>query len=67
MNISLINKMLTIILLPILCLLIFTSAGIAKIAALISFVIIFLAILNRYARSRESVSSLIKSNKFHFF
>lgn len=67
MNISLINKMLTIILLPILCLLIFTSAGIAKIAALISLVIIFLAILNRYARSRESVSSLIKSNKFHFF
>lgn len=66
-NISLINKMLTIILLPTLCLLIFTSAGIAKIAALISFVIIFLAILNRYARSRESVSSLIKSNKFHFF
>lgn len=66
-NILLINKMLTLILIPILFIIAFGNIYFAKVSAIIGFVIIGFALLNRYARSRESMGKLLKTNKFHFF
>lgn len=66
-NILLINKILAVILLPFLCFMIFGGPAVAKITTILSFLVIGLAMLNRYARSRESMGRILKVNKFHFF
>ncbi len=66
-NINMVNQVLALILIPFLFLIIFSHENIAKIVAIFSFIIWFLAIVNRYARSRDSIGQMIRANKFHFF
>lgn len=66
-NISLINKILTLIMLPTILVMVFGGYKEARFFTLISFVIIGLALFNRYARSWDTVRYLVKNNRFHFF
>lgn len=66
-NIALINKMLALILIPVIFIMLFGAPAVGRIVTLISFVIIGLAIFNRYARSWDSMRYLVKNNRFHFF
>lgn len=66
-NIALINKMLALILIPVIFIILFGSPEVSRVITLVSFVIIGLALLNRYARSWESARNLVKNNRFHFF
>lgn len=66
-NINMVNQVLALILIPFLFLIVFSHENIAKIVAIFSFIIWFLAIINRYARSRDSIGQMIRTNKFHFF
>lgn len=66
-NINMVNQVFALILIPFLFLIVFSHENIAKIIAIFSFFIWFLAIVNRYARSRDSIGQMIRANKFHFF
>lgn len=66
-NVFLVNKVLAILLIPVIILLMFASAPIAKVVAIASIILVGLALLNRYARSQETMRAMVKLNKFHFF
>lgn len=66
-NVLLINKVISVILLPFTLLIAFADPGIAAPAMILSFVIVILLFINRYARSWQVLGSVFQYNKFHFF
>lgn len=66
-NVFLVNKVLAILLIPVIVLLMFAASAVAKVVAIASIVLVALALLNRYARSQETMRAMVKLNKFHFF
>ena len=66
-NVFLVNKILAIILLPIIVLLAFTDLTIAQPALIISFLLIIILFVNRYLRSWHVFGSFFQYSKFHFF
>jgi len=66
-NVFLINKILSILLLPFIVVMAFSPAGLAQPALFISFVMIFILFINRYMRSWQVFGSFFQYSKFHFF
>lgn len=66
-NVMLINKVMSIALLPFIVLLAFTSSAIATPAAIVSFVLIAVLLINRYIRSWQVLGQFFQYGKFHFF
>ena len=66
-NVFLINKILGIVLLPFTILLAFAAPQVAEPAIIVSFIVVGLLFLNRYARSWQYLGSFFQYSKFHFF
>jgi len=66
-NIFLINKILSVILLPLTIIIAWGSGALVRAAFLISLIIVAMATLNRITRSGEAMRSFIRYSKFHFF
>lgn len=66
-NILLVQQVMAVVLYPFLWTVVFLGSEMTKFGIVISIIIFLLAFFNRYARSRESIASLLKLNKFHFF
>lgn len=66
-SILLVQQVLGILLYPFLWMIVFMGESITKAGIIASVILFILAFLNRYARSRESIVTLLKLNKFHFF
>lgn len=66
-NIFLINKILSVVLLPLTIIIAWGSGALVRAAFLISLVIVGISMLNRITRSGEAMRSFIRYSKFHFF
>jgi len=66
-NIFLINKILSVVLLPFTLILAWGSGGLVRSAFVISLVIVGISMLNRITRSGDAMRSFIRYSKFHFF
>lgn len=66
-NVFLVNKILAIVLLPIIVLLAFADVSIAQPALFISFLLIFFLFVSRYVRSWQVFGSFFQYSRFHFF
>ncbi|HRO41636.1 MAG TPA: DUF4271 domain-containing protein [Flavipsychrobacter sp.] len=66
-NVFLVNKVLSIVLLPIIVLLAFADVAIAQPALIVSFLLILFLFVNRYLRSWQVFGSFFQYSKFHFF
>ncbi|XZF12621.1 DUF4271 domain-containing protein [Chitinophagaceae bacterium MMS25-I14] len=66
-NVFLINKIMSIVLLPFLVVLVFGTAAWANVLLVISVVLIALLFFNRYVRSWQIFGSFFQYSKFHFF
>ncbi len=66
-NVFLVNKVLSIILLPLIVLLAFADQTIAQPVLIISFFLILFFFINRYLRSWHVFGSFFQYSKFHFF
>lgn len=66
-NILLVQQVMAVVLYPFLWMIVFMGTEMTKVGIVASIVIFALAFFNRYARSRDSIASLLKLNKFHFF
>ncbi len=66
-NVFLINKILSVVLIPFVILLAFANAGVAHQMVLFSFILVGALLLNRYVRSWQIFGSFFQYSKFHFF
>lgn len=66
-NIFLVNKILSVILLPFTMILAWGTGQWVQVALFLSFIIIALSVLNRYARSGSSLKTFLQYSRFHFF
>jgi hypothetical protein len=66
-NVFLINKIISIALLPFIVVLAFSDPGWVQPALLISVLLIILLFINRYVRSWQVFGSFFQFSKFHFF
>jgi hypothetical protein len=66
-NVFLINKIISILLLPFILLLAFADPAVAQPALFISFILIISLFVNRYMRSWQVFGSFFQYSKFHFF
>ncbi len=66
-NILLINKILSVVLLPFTAVLAWGEGSWVQSAFLISLIIVGIAMLNRITRSGDAMRSFIRYSKFHFF
>lgn len=66
-NVFLINKILSMVLLPFIIILAFSDPEWAQPALIISFVVILILFINRYMRSWQVFGSFFQYSKFHFF
>ncbi|MEZ5017207.1 MAG: DUF4271 domain-containing protein [Flavipsychrobacter sp.] len=66
-NVFLINKVIAILLLPIIVLLAFAKPAMYAPLAIVSFVLVGLLLINRYLRSWQVIGSVFQYSRFHFF
>lgn len=66
-NVFLVNKVLSIALLPFIIFLAFAEPAVAQPCLIISFIIILVLFVNRYLRSWQVFGSFFQYSKFHFF
>jgi hypothetical protein len=66
-NVFLINKILSIVLIPFVVIISFAAPDWAHLSVVLSFVVISLLFINRYIRSWQVFGSFFEYSKFHFF
>jgi len=66
-NVFLINKILSIILIPFIIILAFANAVWLQPVVILSFVVVGILLINRYVRSWQVFGSFFEYSKFHFF
>mgnify|MGYP000456692401 CR=1 FL=1 len=66
-NVFLINKVISVMLLPFIIVLAFAQPAIALPAMIVSLTLIILLFINRYIRSWQVLGSFFQYSKFHFF
>ncbi len=66
-NVFLVNKILAMLLLPVIVLLAFAGPIVAQPALILSFLLILFLFINRYMRSWQVFGSFFQYSKFHFF
>ena len=66
-NVFLINKILSVILIPFIIILAFADKDVAQQMIIVSFIISGILLLNRYVRSWQVFGSFFQYSKFHFF
>lgn len=66
-NVFLVNKVIAILLLPIIVLLAFADSVAYTPVVIVSFVLVGLLLVNRYLRSWQVIGSVFQYSRFHFF
>lgn len=66
-NVFLVNKILSVVLVPFIIILAFADREVAGQMVVISFIILGIMLLNRYLRSWQVFGSFFQYSKFHFF
>ena len=66
-NVFLINKILSIVLIPFIVVIAFGGNELAQAAVVLSFIVIGVLFVNRYVRSWQVFGSFFEYSKFHFF